>query len=181
MEQSLYYSMLAQRAVRDEAAFEELYVYFFPRVYNFIYARLKNVADADDVTSTTFLKMNRQLADYDSSKGAFSTWLFAIASHALVDHTRSKRPCVSWEEFLEAEGSPMDSKEAGPEARLLRSERSAELLAAISRLSEREQRILTLRFWSGLSHQEIAAILDMSSGSVRTAQSRAIEKLKKIL
>ena len=67
-----YYSALAQRAVNDEAAFEELYEYFFPRVYNFIFARLKNVADADDVTSITFMKMNENLESYDSTKAAFS-------------------------------------------------------------------------------------------------------------
>ena len=56
-----YYNLLAKRATTDEEAFEELYEHFFPRVYNFVYARLKNSADADDVTSTTFLKMNENL------------------------------------------------------------------------------------------------------------------------
>ncbi|MBO4780145.1 MAG: sigma-70 family RNA polymerase sigma factor, partial [Selenomonadaceae bacterium] len=60
-----YYNDLAQRATTDESAFEELYEYFFPRVYNFIYARLKNSADADDVTSITFVKMNENLESYN--------------------------------------------------------------------------------------------------------------------
>ena len=52
-----YFNDLALRAISDEEAFVELYEYFFPRVYNFIFARLKNSADADDVVSVTFMKM----------------------------------------------------------------------------------------------------------------------------
>ena len=108
MADSNYYNELAQRATTDEEAFEELYEYFFPRVYNFIYARLKNASDADDVTSTTFLKMNENLEYYDPAKAAFSTWLFRIANNALIDQTRrhEKNQETEWEEFFDPSAPP---------------------------------------------------------------------------
>jgi RNA polymerase sigma-70 factor (ECF subfamily) len=98
-----YYNELARKAVNDENAFEELYEYFFPRVYNFVFARLKNVADADDVTSITFMKMNENLENYDPTKAAFSTWLFRIANNALIDNVRhqSKNNESEWEETFD--------------------------------------------------------------------------------
>ena len=113
-----YYSELAKRATTDEQAFEELYEYFFPRVYNFIYARLKNSADADDVTSITFMKMNENLERYDSSKAAFSTWLFRITTNALIDHTRrrDKSEETEWEEFFD----PAAPEYQEPEAQTLK-------------------------------------------------------------
>lgn len=181
MKGTLYYNMLARRAVSEEAAFDELYEHFFPRVYNYVFARLKNAADADDVTSIAFLKMNNRLAGYDSSKAAFSTWFFTIVNHALVDHTRANKPQVSWEEFFSNEDCSPIPQEAGPEAKLLQAEGKSELLTAVGRLSEREQRLIELRFSMDMSHQEIAGALDMTGGSVRTALHRALEKLKKIM
>ena len=74
-----YYNELAERARYDKEAFSELYDYFFPRVYNFIFAKVKNTEQADDIISITFEKIFVKLGDYDSGKGAFSTWIFRIA------------------------------------------------------------------------------------------------------
>ena len=174
-----YYTDLAQRATFDEDAFEELYEYFFPRVYNFIFARLKNSADADDVTSITLLKMNENLESYDPAKAAFSTWLFRIANNALIDHTRraDKNNETEWDEFL-APAAP-DSQE--PERQLMTSETSRELLQALDKLNERERRIVELRYWGKQDTCAIAGILEMKEGNVRTTLHRALGKLKNIL
>ena len=137
-----YYSELARRATTDEEAFEELYEYFFPRVYNFIFARLKNVADADDVTSVTFMKMNENLESYDPNKAAFSTWLFRIANNALIDHTRrhENKNETEWDDLLD----PAAPEREEPEAVMMSGETNRELLAALSKLNERERRIVEL-------------------------------------
>lgn len=174
-----YYSALAQRATTDEQAFEELYEYFFPRVYNFIYARLKNSADADDVTSTTFMKMNENLECYDSSKAAFSTWLFRIATNALIDHTRrrDKSEETEWEEFFD----PAAPEYQEPEAQTLAQESNNELLTALGKLNDRERRIIELKFWGDLDTRSIAAVLSMTESNVRVILHRSLGKLKKIL
>lgn len=174
-----YYSELAKRATTDELAFEELYEYFFPRVYNFIYARLKNSADADDVTSITFMKMNENLDRYDSSKAAFSTWLFRIATNALIDHTRrrDKSEETEWEEFFD----PAAPEYQEPEAQTLTKESNNELLTALGKLNDRERRIIELKFWGELDTRSIADVLSMTEGNVRVTLHRALGKMKNFL
>ena len=174
-----YYSELARRAITDEEAFEELYEYFFPRVYNFIYARLKNSADADDVTSTTFLKMNENLESYDPARAAFSTWLFRIASNAIIDQTRrsSNTQETEWEEFFDSAAPDYEE----PERQMIRTETNRELFAALDKLSERERRIIELRYWSEQDSRTVAEILSMSESNVRVTLHRALGKLKNIL
>lgn len=174
-----YYNTLAQRATFDEEAFEELYEYFFPRVYNFIYSRLKNSADADDVTSVTFMKMNENLDRYNPEVAAFSTWLFRIANNAIIDHTRrqEKNRESEWEDFFD----PAAPEYEEPEHQMMRSEASRGLLAAIDKLNERERRIIELRYWGEQDTRTIAELLSMSESNVRVTLHRTLEKLKKIL
>ncbi|MBR1645612.1 MAG: sigma-70 family RNA polymerase sigma factor [Selenomonadaceae bacterium] len=174
-----FYNELATRATTDEEAFEELYEYFFPRVYNFIFARLKNVADADDVTSITFMKMNENLDSYDPTKAAFSTWLFRIANNALIDHTRrhDKKNETEWDDLLD----PAAPDREEPEAVIMTGETNRELLAALDKLNERERRIVELKFWGDLDTHAIAEILSMTEGNARVTLHRALGKLKNIL
>ena len=174
-----YYNSLAQQAMTDEEAFEELYEYFFPRVYNFIFARLKNVADADDVTSITFMKMNENLSSYSPDKAAFSTWLFRIANNAIIDHTRrtSNSQESEWEEFFD----PAAPEYQEPEAKALAEDDKAELLKAIGKLTDKERRIVELKYLSGLGNKEIAEILGITANNVGVVLHGALKKLKKIL
>ena len=173
------YNELALRARTDEEAFEELYEYFFPRVYNFIYARLKNSADADDVTSITFMKMNENLERYNPAQAAFSTWLFRIALNSIVDHTRrrDKSEETEWEEFFD----PAAPEYQEPEAQVLEQEEHRELYIALDKLNERERRIVELKFFSDMDTRTIAEILNMSESNVRVTLHRTLAKLKKFL
>jgi len=172
-------NQLAVAARTDEDAFEQLYEYFFPRVYNFIYARLKNSADADDVTSITFLKMNENLERYDPARAAFSTWLFRIATNAIIDHTRhvGNNQETEWEDFFDPAAPDHDE----PEAKIVESETNRELLMALDKLNERERRIVERKFWGELDTRAIADVLNMTEGNVRVTLHRTLAKLKKFL
>lgn len=174
-----YYNLLAKRATTDEEAFEELYEHFFPRVYNFVYARLKNSADADDVTSITFMKMNENLESYDPTRAAFSTWLFRIANNSIIDHTRrrDKSEETEWEEFFDPAAPDYEE----PERQIIASETSRGLLQVLDKLSERERRIIELRYWGEQDTRTIAELLSMSESNVRVTLHRTLGKLKNIL
>ncbi len=174
-----YYNALAMQAASNMEAFEELYREFFPRVYNFLFARLKNTAASDDVVSVVFMKAYQNLSKYDSRKAAFSTWLFRIASNAVVDYCRVKANQAEeeWKDHFQPEASERET----PESRLLAEEGAEELLCALDQLGERERRIIALKYWSGLSNKEIAEVMGISAGNVGVTLFRAVGTLRKIL
>ena len=174
-----YYNELAVRARVDEDAFNELYRHFFPRVYNFIYARMKNVDLADDVVSITFMKVYENLDNYNPTKAAFSTWIFRIASNAMMDHYRRTQSHgeVEWDETFD----PPAPEFREPEAQALIEDGKAELLRAIDKLNERERRIVELKYFSDMGNKEIAEVLGISANNVGVVLHGALKKLRKIL
>ena len=168
-----YYNELARRAVYDEDAFSELYEHFFPRVYNFIFARLKNPDAADDVVSITFMKMYENLSRYDPNKAAFSTL------NSMTDFFRRKESSqeAEWEDFFD----PAAPEYQEPEAKVLAEEGSAELLKAIGTLTDKERRIVELKYFSGLGNKEIAEIMGITANNVGVVLHGALKKLRKKL
>ena len=173
-----YYNELAERARYDKEAFSELYDYFFPRVYNFIFAKVKNTEQADDIISITFEKIFVKLGDYDSGKGAFSTWSFRIALNEMNSLFRKNKRLneAAWEEFFE----PADGRKT-PEQQVLSDEGDSQLLLALDKLNDRERRVVSLKYLTGISNKEIAELEDMTANNVGVVLHRALDKLKAIL
>lgn len=173
-----YYNRLAELAINDDEAFAELYEKYFPPVYGMIFARLKDVTAADDVVSEIFMKVALNLDSHDK-KYAFSTWLFTIARNTLADYYRRqiRRFEESWDAFLERE-APISEQ---PEEKLLSSERTEKLLRAMSKLDERQRRIIELKYWSELSNVEIAEILGLSASNVGFIHYQAMKRLRAML
>ena len=173
-----YYNELALRAQTDELAFSELYEYFFPRVYNFLFARVKQSAAADEIVSVAFEKMYCHLKEYQPEKAAFSTWIFRIAQNCMTDYFRKqqRRQEAAWEDVFD----PADEHPT-PEGEVLVKEDCSELLLAMDQLKERDRRIIELKYWSDMSNQEIAELAGISAGNVGVILFRAMGTLKKIL
>ncbi|MBR3723649.1 MAG: RNA polymerase sigma factor [Selenomonadaceae bacterium] len=174
------WNRLAERAVTDEDAFDELYNHFFPIIYNLIYVRVKNSAVADDIVSDTFLKACKSLADFDSRKASFSTWLSRIAMRTLTDYYRwqsHRQGNVEWDDVL----SPAAPEMEQPEQQYLAAEGKKELLLALDILSDRERQIVEMKFWGDMSNKEIAETLDLSASNVGVILHRAMGVLRKVL
>lgn len=175
-----HWNELAQEAVENEAAFDELYDYFFPRVYSMIYARVKNSAVADDIVSDIFLKMTENLEKFDSGKASFATWLNRIATRTLTDYYRwqsHRQGNVEWDDVL----SPAAPKHEEPEYKYLAAETNKELLLALGKLGEREQQIIEMKFWGEMSNKEIAESLDITASNVGVILHRVMGQLRDIL
>ena len=146
---------LARRAVVDETAFDELYDHFFPIVYSLIYTRVKNSTVADDIVSDVFLKMTENLEKFDPDKASFATWLNRITFRTLTDYYRwqgYRQGNTEWDDAL----SPAAPQKEEPEYKYLAAEGKKELLLALGKLSDREQRIIEMKFWGDMSNKEIA-------------------------
>ncbi|GAC1652605.1 MAG: sigma-70 family RNA polymerase sigma factor [Vulcanimicrobiaceae bacterium] len=143
-------------------------------VYHLAYRTVRNSEEARDVAQESFFKAYRSLKTFKPG-AKFSTWIFAITYHACCDRlNRSKR--YSNEEFPEradAAPGPEETAIAGDEARRLRS--------AIERLPEKYRTVITLYHLQGKQYDEIAAVLGVPMGTVKTHLFRAKEHLRKLL
>ena len=171
------------RARRGEtAAFEELVRLYEKRVYAVALRSSGNPEDAADIVQEVFLRAWRSIESFRGDSG-FSTWLFRITMNLCVDHARHKhaqpqtQPIVTDDETER----PLPDPAPTPEEHLDNRELGRELAAALEEISEEHRRIVLLRDVSGMSYTEIAEVLEISEGTVKSRLSRARIALRKVL
>ena len=167
----------------DMLAFEELILKHEKIVYNVALRMMNHSEDAKDISQEVFLKAYRSLVNFDE-RSAFSTWLYRITHNTCIDEMRKRKGKQSYslEEELENEEGSMQRQIADegdtPEESLLRQEQKSEILQALDTLSEEHKAAIILRDVKGLSYEEIAEILELSLGTVKSRISRARNQLK---
>jgi len=157
----------------DRDALSELCVHLYPRIYRYVFYRVNNREDAEDLTSEVFVRMVKFL---NTQKGSFHAWLYRIAANLVIDYyrRRARRKEISLgderEEFL-------PSMEDHAEKTLL----LEELRRALSELTEEQKQVITLKFMEGYDNSEIAEILSKSIGAVKALQFRGLAALRESL
>lgn len=166
----------------DVAAFEELVRLYEKRVYAVALRSSGNPEDAADIVQEVFLRAWRSIESFRGDSG-FSTWLFRITMNLCVDHARHRhaqpqtQPIVTDDETER----PIPDTTPTPEEHLDNRELGRELAAALAEVSEEHRRIVLLRDVSGMSYTEIAEVLEISEGTVKSRLSRARIALRKVL
>ena len=188
--------IVAQARRGELSAFEELVTRYEKRVYAIALRSSGSPEDAADITQEVFLRAWRSMKDFRGDSG-FATWLFRITMNQCVDYARHKQsqpptqppgnpwyrpsqPLVQGEDDEERE-LPLPDTAPSPEEHLENSELGRELAAALDEVSDEHRRIVLLRDVSGMSYTEIAEILEVSEGTVKSRLSRARIALRKIL
>lgn len=178
--------LLIRRAQRGDAdAFEQLLLEHQKNVYNLCYRMAGNPDDAMDLSQETFLRAWRCLDQYQFAS-AFSTWLYRLCSNICIDFLRKRRrqqtvPLT----FEDADGE--EQTYAVPDAQPLPEEQvelklTREILqAAMTQLLPEHRAVLQLRVVNEMSYEQIADVLDIQIGTVKSRLSRARNQLKKIL
>ena len=167
----------------DMLAFEELILKHEKIVYNVALRMMNHSEDARDISQEVFLKAYRSLSNFDE-RSAFSTWLYRITHNTCIDEMRKRKgkQTYSLEEELESEDGAMQRQVADesdtPEESLLREEQKSEILQALDTLSEEHKAAIILRDVKGLAYEEIAEILELSLGTVKSRINRARNQLK---
>lgn len=167
----------------DMLAFEELILKHEKIVYNLALRMMNHSEDARDISQEVFLKAYRSLSNFDE-RSAFSTWLYRITHNTCIDEMRKRKgkQSFSLEEELENEEGSMQRQIADegdtPEESLLRAEQKNEILQALDNLSEEHKAAIVLRDVKGLSYEEIAEILEVTLGTVKSRISRGRNQLK---
>lgn len=167
----------------DSEAFEQLVLTYQTQIYHLCYRMLGNAEDAADMTQETFLKAWRSLDGFHF-ESAFSTWLYRLASNCCLDFLRSqkRRPTVSLV-MEDAEGEEQAYEPAdeapSPEEQAIFQEEKNEINIAMQALDEEQRQVLTLRVVNDLSYAQIADILSLKEGTVKSRIARARENLRK--
>ena len=149
-------------------------------VYRLCYLVMRTEQDAEDMTQETFIRACRALPRYEIREGtSFEAWLYRIAVNCCRSRMRRK-----WYQVLPWPNPAPDlitEPEAQPERRMLRDERRDKVLEAIDSLGEKHRLVVILRYYAGLSNEEIARTLNIPSGTVRSRLYTARERLRNVL
>lgn len=157
----------------DEAAFAALFDQYKNLVYKAAYLMLDSVEDAEDVLQEVFFQVYRSLARFDPTKSKFTTWLYRITVNCCLNQRRKSRstPLLMDDAVLSSltRHGPPDDQKGEEEA----------LQHALARLTEKQRTLVILRYYGDLSYAEIAQVLDIPLGTVRSRLNQAIKALRK--
>jgi len=168
---------------RDPEALARFYETYFDRVYGYLRRMLGEDHLAEDVTQDVFMHIQRSIHTYDPAR-APGPWVFTIATNKLRDHWRSRRHKDAQLEAAADEGESrreIPARERGPLPALEEKELSRELSRAIEGLSPAMREALLLRYYEGLSFEEIGQRIGRNETAVRKRYSRALADLREAL
>lgn len=163
---------LVQAARADLRAFNGLYERHVTRVYRYLLVRVGNVADAEDLTSQTFLVAMENLDKYRGER-PFLAWLFGIARHKVADKYRKQKPVT----MLEAAGDLVDTQEA-PDLIVSQKLQIEAVAQKLQTLSPDRAEVISLRLFGGLDIPEIARLMQKQEPAVRMLLHRGLQDLQ---
>jgi len=184
-------ALLVRRCITgDAAAWEEIVQRYSRRIYNICYRFAGSPDDAQDLTQEVFIKMYRTLSSYDVDRGAFMTWVTTVTRNLLVDHFRKTKQermtdsldttssehedAMPLSEQIPDRGPSPDNSVQGREAREAVHE-------ALQKLSPELREAVILRDLQDLDYREIATVLKVPEGTVKSRINRGRAELARLL
>lgn len=161
----------------DSKAFDEVYGLYYTPLFRYIFIRLKNKEESEDMTQVVFMKIWQFIPEWKDEHTSPIAFFFTVARNTLIDYFRknSHKEIVSDQvvnSFLEIDNS-FNKENTNKELRQI-------LLQAVSKLSNEQQEIITLFYTNDLSYKEISTITGKREDAIRQIHSRAIKKLRDI-
>ena len=165
-------ALVAKAQDGDVDAWEALYRRAYPRLLAYARRRLEGEA-AKEAVSETMARAVAGMATFRPTGPGFEGWLFGICRHVVLDAQRA-----AGRRGYAVPVTEQASNEPAPGDGLLLGEEYAAVRAAFSRLNEKDRELLELRVVAGLTAEETATVLGRRAGAVRTAQTRALKRLR---
>lgn len=169
--------LIAEALAGRSAAFGELVSRYQDRLYTTMVHLVGSTQDAEDVVQEAFVTAFVKLESFRQSS-KFYTWLYRIAFNLAMSQGRRRRPTASIEAARESTGSDPVDDGPPPAARMEQEERGSQVRAALAALSDEHRAILILREVDGCDYENIAEVLDLPIGTVRSRLFRARMQLR---
>jgi RNA polymerase sigma-70 factor (ECF subfamily) len=167
----------------DNSAWDALLRAYTRKIYNLCYRFTGRTQDAEDLTQEIFIKIFQTLRSYDSAQGSFSTWMNRVSRNHLVDHyRRSKRDRLT--SSIEDELGTLEEKPSPniePISQIEAREIKDKLQLALNKLSPDLREAVVLRDLHDLDYQEIAIVLRVPEGTVKSRINRGRLELARVL
>jgi len=161
---------IIKAARQDSKVFGELYKLYVEQVFRYLFSRIGNVHETEDVTAQTFLAAFESF-DKFRQDGHFASWLFGIARHKAMDHFRRR------DRSSHIEVSSEIPVEDNTLARMIKTEQAEALSKLILTLPEEDRELLRLRFLADMSYPEIARFLHRNEEAVKKTTYRLLARL----
>ncbi len=155
----------------DEGAFSELYERHAGAIYNYLFRRLADWSEAEDLTAVVFMEAFRRRRDVVVHEGKVLPWLYGIATNVLRNRRRALWRHRRLVEQLAGERGEIVTPDVA--ARAEAAERMRSVLSLVASLPRPQQDVVALCVWSGLSYEEAATALAVPIGTVRSRLARA--------
>jgi RNA polymerase sigma-70 factor (ECF subfamily) len=191
LEESQVIAALVRRCVAgDAAAWEEIVRRFNGRIYNICYRFTGSAEEAEDLAQEVFIRVYRTLSSYDPAKASFMTWVATVTRNLLVDHFRKRKQDRVTESLdaapaREAEGvtlaEQLQDTALPPDARLHARETQEMVHRALQKLSPDLREAVILRDLQDMDYREIAQVLRVPEGTVKSRINRGRTELARLL
>jgi RNA polymerase sigma-70 factor (ECF subfamily) len=158
------------KSKENPSEFSTLYDRYVQSIYRYLYYRTGSAAEAEDLTSQTFLSALEALPRYQH-QGTFGAWLFRIARGKVIDYVRRRKNQLPLEDVYPAESADLL-------AQLAHTDEIASLSALVHQLDEDEQELIRLRYTAGLPFAQIAAVLGSNENTVKKSLYRVMARLQ---
>jgi len=167
--------ILAIAARRDRQRFADLFQHFGPRLNGFFLRLGVTPGVAEDLVQETMLIVWRKAAQFDPARASASTWIFTVARNLRIDLKRRERDPAPLAELYEGMEAPLPSEilEAG--------ERDRRLRQAMASLPAEQADVLRLSFFEDRPHGEIATLLQIPLGTVKSRARLAMARLRTLV
>ncbi len=160
----------------DQEAFSTLYKEYVTPVYRYVYFRVRNQADAEDITQDVFIKTYQHLDRYSYMGTSPLAYLITIARNTLTDHWRKKKTF-----HLDEDWAMNISDTVNLETAISRKYEAHHVQEKLKLIPEDQQNVIIMKFINDLSNKEIAQTLGKTEESVRQLQSRGLKSLRELL
>ncbi len=162
------------------AAFGELVSRYQDRLYNTVFRLVENAEDAQDVVQEVFLSCYQSLGSFKGDS-LFFTWLYRIAINAAISYKRKRRPVLRLEGGSMGPGDPTDNAETNrPDFALEMAEEEKRVHEGLKLLSPEHRVVLIMKDMEGRKYEEMAEILQVPVGTIRSRLHRARLELRDI-